>query len=93
MGQSARTTKHLLDFSGRASRGAHPGKVIERVEVISKKTGEVHEELISADQLLTLAEFQTRETSAMWQERWCAGRLESGRNCFCLFLPIKDSNG
>ena len=91
MGQTARTTKHLLDFSGRASRRAHPGKreqlvatvellnaarrfsldfflahpdkVIERVEVISKKTGEVHEGLISADQLLT------------------RGRISDDRNC------------
>jgi len=38
---------------------AHPEKVTERVEVISKKTGEVRESLVSADALLTWAEFQT----------------------------------
>lgn len=38
---------------------AHPDKLTERVEVISKKTGEVKETLISADKLLTWAEFQT----------------------------------
>ncbi len=41
---------------------AHPDKLMERVEVISKKTGEVREGLISADKLLTWAEFQTVET-------------------------------
>jgi putative transposase len=91
MGQTARTTKLLLDFSGRASGGANPGKrehlaatveilnaarrfyldfflahpdkLIERVEVISKETGEVREGLISADHLLTWAEFQTIATA------------------------------
>jgi IS605 OrfB family transposase len=43
---------------------AHPEKLLERVEVISKKTGEVKEALISADKLLTWAEFQTVETEA-----------------------------
>ncbi len=41
---------------------AHPDKLMERVEVISKKTGEVREGVISADTLLTWAEFQTVET-------------------------------
>ncbi len=41
---------------------AHPEKLMERVEVISKKTGEVREGLISSDKLLTWAEFQTVET-------------------------------
>jgi putative transposase len=40
----------------------HPDKLMERVEVISKKTGEVSEGLISADKLLTWAEFHTVET-------------------------------
>jgi IS605 OrfB family transposase len=90
MGQTARTTKLLLDLSPRGQRGtntgkrshlvetvaqlnaarrfyldfflAHPAKMTERVEVISKKTGEVREGLISADALLTWAEFQTVET-------------------------------
>ncbi len=90
MGQTARTTKLLLDFSGRASGGANPGKrehlaatveilnaarrfyldfflaypdkLIECTQVISKKTGEVREGLISAENLLTWAEFQTVET-------------------------------
>lgn len=43
---------------------AHSEKLLERVEVISKKTGEVKEALISADKLLTWAEFQTVETDA-----------------------------
>ena len=42
---------------------AHPDKLTERVEVISKKTGEVREGVISADHLLTWAEFQTIETA------------------------------
>ncbi len=86
MGQATRTTKLLLDFSGRSQGGANPGKrehlaatveilnaarrfyldfflthpdkLTERVEVISKKTGEVREGVISADNLLTWAEFQ-----------------------------------
>jgi len=37
---------------------------MERVEVISKRIGEVSERLISADKLLTWAEFQTIETDA-----------------------------
>src|SRR6266487_1156039 len=91
MGQTARTTKLLLDLSRRSQGGAnsekrahlgatvdilnaarcfyldfflaHPDKLTERVEVISKKTGEVREGLISADNLLTWAEFQTVATS------------------------------
>lgn len=91
MGQTARTTKLLLDFSGRASGGtnagkrehlratvdilnaarrfyldfflAHAEKLTERSEVISKKTGEIRERVISADHLLTWAEFQTVETA------------------------------
>src|SRR5713101_8252759 len=91
MGQTTRTTKLLLDFSGRSQGGANPGKrehlaatveilnaarrfyldfflahpdkLIERVEVISKETGEVREGLISADHLLTWAEFQTIATA------------------------------
>ena len=92
MGQTARTTKLLLDLSTRDQGGtnpgkrshltetvsilnaarrfyldfflAHPEKLMERVEVISKKTGEVREQVISADHLLTWAEFQTVETPA-----------------------------
>ena len=41
---------------------AHPKKLLERVEVIAKTTGEVKEGLISADRLLTWAEFQTVAT-------------------------------
>jgi IS605 OrfB family transposase len=90
MGQTARTTKLLLDLSTRDQGGTNPGKrshltetviilnaarrfyldfflahhdkLMERVEVISKKTGEVREGVISADTLLTWAEFQTVET-------------------------------
>ncbi len=90
MGQTARTTKLLLDLSARDQGGtnagkrasleetvkildaarqfylafflAHPDKLLERVEVISRKTGEVREGVISADNLLTWAEFQTVET-------------------------------
>ena len=92
MGQTARTTKLLLDLSereqGGANRGkrarlaatvailnaarqfyldfflAHPDTLLERVPVISKKTGEVSEGLLSADKLLTWAEFETVATSA-----------------------------
>src|SRR5215469_7335280 len=92
MGQAARTTKLLLDLSGRDQGGAnthkrryleetvrifdearrfylqfflaHPDKLLERVEVISTQTGEVKEALISADKLLTWAEFQTVATDA-----------------------------
>lgn len=90
MGQTARTTKLLLDFSGRASGGTNAGKrehlratvdilnaarsfyldfflehtekLSERVDVISKQTGEIRERIISADALLTWTEFQTVET-------------------------------
>src|SRR5215472_4640448 len=41
---------------------AHPDKLMKRVEVISKKTGEVSVGLISSDKLLTWAEFHTVET-------------------------------
>ena len=92
MGQTARTTKLLLDLSEREQGGAnrdkrrylketvalldaarcfyldfflaHPDKLMERVEVISTHTGEVTERLISADKLLTWAEFQTVATDA-----------------------------
>src|SRR5258708_10921148 len=92
MGQSARTTKLLLDLSDRGQGGANREKrryleetvtvldaarrfylafflahseiLMERVEVIAKKTGEVTLALVSADKLLTWAEFQTVETSA-----------------------------
>ncbi len=91
MGQTARTTKLLLDLSARDQGGAnagkrshleetakildaarqfyldvflaHPEKLMERVEVLSKKTGEVSERLISADKLLTWAEFHTVATA------------------------------
>src|SRR5712692_5892867 len=90
MGQTARTTKLLLELGARDQGGvnsrkrwyleetvallnaarafylefflAHPNKLMERVEVISKQTGEVRERLISADSLLTWAEFQTVAT-------------------------------
>jgi IS605 OrfB family transposase len=90
MGQTARTTKLLLDLSARDQGGAnshkrryleetvkildaarvfylafflaHPDKLLEQVEVISKKTGEVTGGLISADKVLTWAEFVTVET-------------------------------
>ncbi len=92
MGQTARTTKLLLNLSERGSGGAnrakrryleetvtvldaarrfyldfflaYPQMLMERVEVISKQTGEVSERLISADKLLTWAEFATVETDA-----------------------------
>jgi putative transposase len=41
---------------------AHPEKLTERVEIISKTTGEVREGVISAENLLTWAEFQTVAT-------------------------------
>ena len=41
---------------------AHPDKLTERVEIISKKTGEVREGVVSAENLLTWAEFQTVAT-------------------------------
>src|SRR6266699_5173699 len=31
--------------------------------------------------------------TGIWQERWCAGRLEGDRNSFCLPLSVKVSNG
>src|SRR5260370_8802491 len=90
MGQTARTTKLILDLRARDQGGAnsnkrryleetvtildaarqfyldfflaHPEKLMERVEVVSKQTGEVREGLISSDKLLTWAEFQTVET-------------------------------
>jgi putative transposase len=42
---------------------AHPDKLRERVEVESSQTGEVSERLISADKLLTWAEFHTVATA------------------------------
>ena len=91
MGQTARTTKLLLDLRAHQQRGAnqgkrryleetvaildaarrfyldfflaYPDKLIERVEVISKQTGEVSERLISADKLLTWAESHTVATA------------------------------
>jgi putative transposase len=42
---------------------AHPDKLGERVEVESSQTGEVSERLISADKLLTWAEFHTVATA------------------------------
>lgn len=42
---------------------AHSEKLTKRVEVISKQTGEVTERLISADKLLTWAEFATVATA------------------------------
>src|SRR5258707_13471724 len=43
---------------------AHPDKLTERVEIISMKTGEVREGMISAQNLLTWAEFQTRSAGS-----------------------------
>ena len=43
---------------------AHPELLMERVEVLAKKTGEVTLALVSADKLLTWAEFQTVATNA-----------------------------
>ena len=92
MGQTARTTKLLLDLSPREQGGAntrkrayleetdallnaarrfylefflaHPGKLVEQVEVTSTHTGEVTERPISADKLLTWAEAHTVATPA-----------------------------
>jgi hypothetical protein len=97
MGQTIRTTKLLLDLSGRDHGGtnpgkrahltatveilnaarrfyldfflAHPDKLSERVEIISKRTGEVREGVISAENLLTWAEFQTVDTTTVKQRR------------------------
>jgi Putative transposase DNA-binding domain len=91
MGQTARTTKLLLDLSDRGKGGAnrdkrqaldatvaildaarrfyldffltHPDILTERVEVISKETGEVRSLLLSADKLLTWAEERTVATA------------------------------
>jgi putative transposase len=41
---------------------AHPHKLFEHVQLIDKKTGEVREATISADKLLTWAEYQTVST-------------------------------
>src|SRR5262249_8653123 len=41
---------------------AYPAKLLERVEVVSSRTGEVEERLISTDKLLTWAEEETVET-------------------------------
>src|SRR5258708_39027643 len=43
---------------------AHPELLMERVEVLAKKTGEVTLALGSADKLLTWGEFQTVATNA-----------------------------
>ena len=122
MGQTARTTKLLLDLSARDQGGAnagkrshleetakildaarqfyldvflaHPEKLMERVEVLSKKTGEVSERLISADKLLTWAEFHTVATAEHpdpacrflhrglgdWKQLGCLVSLASSRN-------------
>ena len=92
MGQTARTTKLLLDLSARERRGtntrkrqyleetvtllnsarrfylefflAHPVKLLEQVEVRSRQTGAVTQRRISADKLLTWAEFHTVATDA-----------------------------
>src|SRR5260370_42631316 len=85
MGQTARTTKLLLDLSARDQGGAnagkrshleetvkildaarqfyldsflaHPDKLLERVEVLSKKTGELTERVICSDKFLNWARF------------------------------------
>src|SRR5260370_3525026 len=87
MGQTARTTKLILDLRARDQGGAnsnkrryleetvtildaarqfyldfflaHPEKLMERVEVVSKQTGEVREGLIYYDKYLTWAEIPT----------------------------------
>lgn len=41
---------------------AHPEKLLEKVQVINQQTGEVREAPISADKLLTWAEYQTVAT-------------------------------
>ena len=92
MGQTARTTKLLLDLSARERRGtntrkrqyleetvtllnsarrfylefflAHPVKLLEQVEVLSSQTGTMTQRRISADKLLTWAEFHTVATDA-----------------------------
>jgi len=91
VGQTARTTKLLLNLSDRTQAGAntkkrqaleetvklldtarrfyldfflaHQDRLLERTRVISTRTGEVKEALVSADKLLTWAEFQTVATT------------------------------
>src|SRR5260370_35162987 len=91
MGQTARTTKLLIDLSARDQGGAnagkrshleetskildaarqfyldfflaHPEKLMERGEGLSKKTGEVSERLISPDKLLTWRGFRKVKTA------------------------------
>ena len=41
---------------------AHPEKLFERVQLVNQETGEVREAVISADKLLTWAEYQTIST-------------------------------
>ena len=65
--QALEETVQILDAARRfylAFFLAHPDKLKERVQVISKQTGEVREVLISADLLLTWAEAATVATSA-----------------------------
>jgi hypothetical protein len=60
-------TVQILDAARRFSLAfflEHPDKLKERVQVISKQTGEVREALISADNLLTWAEAATVATPA-----------------------------
>lgn len=64
--QSLEETVKILDAARRFYLDffpAHPEKLCERVEVISTTTGEVTEALISADKLLTWAEYHTVETA------------------------------
>src|SRR5260370_38888967 len=96
MGQTARTTKLLLDLSARDQGGAnagkrshleetvkildaarqfyldlflaHPDKLMERVELLSKKTGEIREGLISSAKVPTWVLFPC--TLTRLPERW-----------------------
>ncbi len=118
MGQTARTTKLLLDLSARDQGGAnagkrshleetvkildaarqfyldlflaHPDKLMERVEVLSKKTGELREGLISSDKLLTWVIFPcclTVITASCLTFRSTATVTRSGSRLLSTILP------
>src|ERR1700730_10547488 len=56
------TSREVLNITGETPWLVGPLSLTERVEIISKKTGEVREGVISAENLLTWAEFQTVAT-------------------------------
>jgi|SRR5215469_8082115 len=70
---------------------AHPDKLMERVEVISKQTGEVRQGPISADKLLSLSRSSKPSQPVNTRLRWLPGTSASGSQLSPIAIDARSS--